>query len=224
MLDREQKPMLAKLVRELPDGDVVYEPKWDAFRCLAFREHDDVDLRSRHGRALGRYFPELRARSPRCRRSGSCSTAWCSCSSTAASTSPRSWRGCIPPSRGCASSRAARDGRYEGGARAMLKVKHERSADCVVARVRPTPEGDVAALLLGLYDAGARLEHIGVASSFGRAARAQMAVDLAPLTVPLEGHPGHPARFARWRPDREPRSCLLEQLEPLAAPAQVLGA
>ncbi|MDP8968162.1 MAG: ATP-dependent DNA ligase, partial [Actinomycetota bacterium] len=58
-LDREQKPMLAKLVHELPQGEFVYEPKWDGFRCLAFREGDDVDLRSRHGRPLGRYFPEL---------------------------------------------------------------------------------------------------------------------------------------------------------------------
>lgn len=59
MLALEQKPMLAKLVRELPEGDVLYERKGEGFRCLAFREHDDVDLRSRHGRPLGRYLPEL---------------------------------------------------------------------------------------------------------------------------------------------------------------------
>src|SRR4051794_18781903 len=53
--------MLAKLVRELPDGDFIYEPKWDGFRCLAFGEGGAVDLRSRHGRPLGRYFPELTA-------------------------------------------------------------------------------------------------------------------------------------------------------------------
>src|SRR5947207_10358981 len=58
---RTQRPMLARLVRELPQGPVAYEPKWDGFRCLAFRDRDEVDLRSRHGRPLGRYFPELNA-------------------------------------------------------------------------------------------------------------------------------------------------------------------
>src|SRR4051794_34680406 len=53
--------MLARLVRDLPDGELAYEPKWDGFRCLAFRERDDVDLRSRHSRPLARYFPELAA-------------------------------------------------------------------------------------------------------------------------------------------------------------------
>ncbi len=52
--------MLAKLVRELPRGDdLTYEPKWDGFRCLVFRDGDTVDLRSRNGRPLARYFPEL---------------------------------------------------------------------------------------------------------------------------------------------------------------------
>jgi ATP-dependent DNA ligase len=54
------RPMLARLVRELPEEDgFVFEPKWDGFRCLAFRDHDDVDLRSRHDRPLSRYFPEV---------------------------------------------------------------------------------------------------------------------------------------------------------------------
>src|SRR3954469_1918864 len=52
-------PMLARLARELPLGDYVYEPKWDGFRCLAFRDGDDVDLRSRNDRPLARYFPEV---------------------------------------------------------------------------------------------------------------------------------------------------------------------
>src|SRR5947207_14719051 len=52
-------PMLARLARELPLDGYLYEPKWDGFRCLVFRDGDDVDLRSRHGRPLGRYFPEL---------------------------------------------------------------------------------------------------------------------------------------------------------------------
>lgn len=51
--------MLARLVRDLPVGAVTYEPKWDGFRCLAFVDEHDVDLRSRHDRPLARYFPEL---------------------------------------------------------------------------------------------------------------------------------------------------------------------
>src|SRR5215212_7044830 len=52
-------PMLARLVREVPIGELAYEPKWDGFRCLAFRDGDDIDLRSRHDRPLARYFPEV---------------------------------------------------------------------------------------------------------------------------------------------------------------------
>jgi ATP-dependent DNA ligase len=52
-------PMLGKLVRELPRGEYVYEPKWDGFRCLVFRAGDVVELRSRNDRPLARYFPEL---------------------------------------------------------------------------------------------------------------------------------------------------------------------
>src|SRR3712207_6542180 len=53
-------PMLAKLARGLPVGDgLVYEPKWDGFRCLAFVDGDAVDLRSRNDRPLSRYFPEV---------------------------------------------------------------------------------------------------------------------------------------------------------------------
>jgi ATP-dependent DNA ligase len=51
--------MLGRLVRSLPIGDFLYEPKWDGFRCIAFRDADRVELRSRHDRPLGRYFPEL---------------------------------------------------------------------------------------------------------------------------------------------------------------------
>jgi ATP-dependent DNA ligase len=53
------EPMLARLERELPRGDYLYEPKWDGFRCLVFRDGGDVDLRSRNDRPLARYFPEI---------------------------------------------------------------------------------------------------------------------------------------------------------------------
>ncbi len=70
-------PMEARLVEEPPVGkEWQYEPKWDGFRCLAFRDGAEVYLQSKSGQPLARYFPEmvdaLRARS---RRGGSCSTA-----------------------------------------------------------------------------------------------------------------------------------------------------
>src|ERR1700722_17185506 len=53
-------PMLAKRVGELPAGDTwVFEPKWDGFRALAFRDGDDILLQSRDQKSLNRYFPEL---------------------------------------------------------------------------------------------------------------------------------------------------------------------
>src|SRR5450432_1418422 len=55
------EPMLAKLTREMPSGaDLIYEPKWDGFRCIVFRDGDDLDLQSRNQKQLLRYFPELR--------------------------------------------------------------------------------------------------------------------------------------------------------------------
>jgi ATP-dependent DNA ligase len=55
------EPMLAKLMRDLPAaGDVIFEPKWDGFRCVVFRDGDDLDLQSRNSKPLLRYFPELR--------------------------------------------------------------------------------------------------------------------------------------------------------------------
>jgi len=84
-------------------------------------------------------------------------------------------------------------GAYEPGRRTMVKVKHVRSADCVVAGFRwyKTGKGSlVGSLLLGLYDDRGDLQHVGVTSAFTAAARAQLAVDLAPLREhALEGHP-----------------------------------
>ena len=350
MFDVTQKPMLARLVRELPEGDVLYEPKWDGFRCLAYRAGDAVDLRSRHGRPLARYFPEiaaalaaaaaparialdgellvlvdgrfdfpalmarlhpaasrvrelarqtpavfvafdllgvgdedLRDRAFRERRArlvevlGEAAAPLFVTPATADRAIAARW---LEQFRGGGLDGVVAkpcDGRYEPGARAMLKVKHERTADCVVAGVRGTgPPPQVSALLLGLYDEDDRLEHIGVASSFAKAAQARLARELAPLVVPLEGHPWehgfllaggatgrlkgaagrwepgmtmdwvplaptrvcevsytqidgrrlrHPAKLVRWRPDREPSSCRMDQLEPpFAEPGDMLSA
>jgi ATP-dependent DNA ligase len=85
------------------------------------------------------------------------------------------------------------DGIYEPGKRAMIKVKHARTADCVVAGFRWHKAGHgrlIGSLLLGLYDGKGALQHVGVTSSFSMATRAQLAIELAPLRErALEEHP-----------------------------------
>jgi len=157
------------------------------------------------------------------------------------------------------------------GRRSMLKIKHEHTAECVVAGFRlfadrPLP----SSLLLGLYDETGALQHVGIASAFTAARRHELLAVLRPLVVPLAGHPWesgfklaggptgrlpgaagrwspdemdqdwvpvapelvcevaydqvdnlrfrHPARFRRWRPDRDASTCTLDQLA--AAPAR----
>ena len=86
-----------------------------------------------------------------------------------------------------------RGGTYEPGKRAMLKIKHARTADCVVAGFRWHKNGTgtlVGSLLLGLYDDAGALHHVGVTSSFTMAKRAQLAQELAPLREDaLDAHP-----------------------------------
>jgi ATP-dependent DNA ligase len=112
----------------------------------------------------------------------------------------------------------------------MLKIKHARTADCVVAGFRWHKSGDdrIGSLLLGLYDSGGRLQHVGVTSAFTMAVRKQLAEELAPLRVnALDGHPwrewaGAMAEFSRmpggqsrwsqgkdlsWEPVRIERVC-----------------
>jgi ATP-dependent DNA ligase len=84
------------------------------------------------------------------------------------------------------------NGPYQPGKRAMIKVKHARTAECVVAGFRwhKTGKGAVGSLLLGLYDDRGRLQHVGVTSSFTMAMRKQLAAELAPLREnALESHP-----------------------------------
>jgi ATP-dependent DNA ligase len=90
-------------------------------------------------------------------------------------------------------------GVYEPGKRAMIKIKHVRTADCVVAGFRWHKSGrdKAGSLLLGLYDGEGRLHHVGVTSSFTMAARKQLVVELAPLREnALEGHPWR--EWAQW--------------------------
>jgi ATP-dependent DNA ligase len=256
--------MLAKLARELPVGDGwCYEPKWDGFRCIVFRDGDEVELGSRNERPLTRYFPEilehLRAALPdqavvdgelviatdqgldfdllsnrihpaasriamlaeqtpsafvafdliaegsddlreapfserRARLEAVVDGSGGSVHLTPLTSDPeiaRDWFARFEGAGldGVVAKRA--DEPYAEGKRTMQKVKHQRTADCVVAGYRRHKDGaGVGSLLLGLYDDGGDLHHVGVASSFAAPMRAQLAEEIAPLEDgALDDHP-----------------------------------
>ena len=107
------------------------------------------------------------------------------------------------------------DSPYQPGKRAMIKVKHARTADCVVAGFRWHKSGKdaVGSLLLGLYDDGGVLQHVGVTSSFTMAMRRQLAVELAPLRKnALEDHP--------WREWAEADASELDRMPGGAEPLE----
>jgi ATP-dependent DNA ligase len=85
------------------------------------------------------------------------------------------------------------DAPYRAGERTMIKVKHQRTADCVVAGFRWHKKGPgtlIGSLLLGLYDEDGTLHHVGVTSAFTDAVRKQLVTELAPLREnALQGHP-----------------------------------
>src|SRR5439155_606229 len=134
------RPMEARLVASLPtEPGWQFEPKWDGFRCLAFRSGNVVELRSKSGTALGRYFPEIVAILRWLDRAG----------------------GALD---GVVAKRV--DGPYLPGERAMVKIKHLRTADCVVGGFRYATDRDVVgSLLLGLYNDEGRLDHVGFTSA-----------------------------------------------------------
>jgi ATP-dependent DNA ligase len=333
--------MLARLRRDRPRDGFLYEPKWDGFRCLAFVDDRQVDLRSRNDKPLSRYFPELvgglsalpatrlvldgeivnagepdfdalmlrlhPAASRVERLARETPTAFVAFDLLALADEdlldrPFAQRRALlvealadirPPTRLTPATQnpqiAARwlesfagngidgvvakplDEPYQPGVRAVFKVKHERTADCVVAGFRSYVDGPlIASVLLGLYDDEGRLEHVGVASGFSAERRQELAEALLPRVVPLSEHPWkhgfrlaggaggrlagaagrwapqemerdwipvapalvcevaydqvdrgrfrHAARWRRWRPDRDPHSCTLDQLE-VAGPA-----
>ena len=238
------RPMLAKAVKGVPrEGGYSFEPKWDGFRCLVFRDGDEVELTSRNTKPLTRYFPEIvdaaREQLPeRCVLDGELFVAVGSrlefevlqerihpadsrvrklaeetpagyvafdllalgdepyadrpfaerraaleqalagadgpCYLTRTTTDPAEAEQWFEHFEG-----AGLDGviakplaaSYQPNARTMLKIKHERTADVVLAGYREhktsTPERPlIGSLLLGLYDADGELQHIGVSASF----------------------------------------------------------
>jgi ATP-dependent DNA ligase len=260
------EPMLAKLATALPEGDGwLFEPKWDGFRCIVFRDGAELFMQSRDLRPLDRYFPEvhdalLAQLPPQCAVDGevviagprgldfdSLQLRLHPAASRVAKLSreipasfiafdvlalgtddvrkrPQAERRALleralaavkdplyltPCSR---DRRVALDwfqrfegagldgvvckreeGTYQPGKRTMVKVKHVRTADCVVAGFRWHKNGHgelVGSLLLGLYDDRGQLHHTGVTSAFTMKVRQQLAQELAPLREDaLRDHP-----------------------------------
>ncbi|HZJ06566.1 MAG TPA: ATP-dependent DNA ligase [Nocardioidaceae bacterium] len=265
------QPMLAKSVKGIPDpakfeGGLSFEPKWDGFRCLVFRDGDEVDLRSRNTRELTRYFPEVvdaaRESLPeRCVVDGEIFVAIGerleferllerihpadSRVRLLAHQTPASLvvfdllaigdeslmqvpfaerraqletalENAKPPIHITQTTidvgeatrwfsqfeGAGLDGviakplasTYQPNTRTMFKVKHERTADVVIAGYRlhktSTPEKPLlGSLLLGLYDGRGTLQHIGVAASFTAKRRAELIEELKPLETTPDDHP-----------------------------------
>ena len=258
-------PMLAKRVEAIPEhGSWIFEPKWDGFRSIVFRDGDELLIQSRDGKPLNRYFPDLiepllKQLPERCVLDGeivivtqhgldfdvlqlrihpAASRVKLLAEQTPASivffdllcegdkdftTKPfaerrgrleKMLRKAKPPlhitpstsDRNTAADWFSRfegagldgvmakavDGAYEPDKRAMLKVKHERDCDCVVAGFRwhKTGEDAVGSLLLGLYDAHGALQHVGVCASFTMPKRKELVNFLAPYRRnALNDHP-----------------------------------
>jgi ATP-dependent DNA ligase len=265
--------MLAKAADGLPDGDGwLYEPKWDGFRAIVFRDGDEVFTQSRDLKPLDRYFPELadpfREHLPeRCVVDGevviategaldfqalllrihpaesrvrllasqmpASFVAWdlLALGDEDLRSTPQGERRArleqalakvAPPVHmtpattdrtmaadwfdrfegagldGVVAKRL--DGVYQPGKRAMLKIKHERTADCVVAGFRWHKNGPgthIGSLLLGLFDDAGTLHHVGITSSFSWDKRAALVKELEPLRKDaMVGHPW--AEWAEW--------------------------
>jgi ATP-dependent DNA ligase len=280
------EPMLAKLADEVPEGDGwLFEPKWDGFRTIVFRDGDEVYLQSRDLKPLDRYFPELvepvkrhlpersvvdgeiviagagglEFESLLLRIHPAASRVAMLARETPASLvvwdllalgdrdlreAPLAERraaleqamaGAEPPLHLTPVTRDRKvaldwfdrfegagldgvvakrlEGPYQPGARAMVKVKHQRTADCVVAGFRWHKNGPgtmIGSLLLGLYNDKGELQHVGICASFTTKRRHELVEELAPLREnALESHPwgawriepGHqrmPGATSRW--------------------------
>lgn len=255
-------PMLSTSVATIPNG-ACYEPKWDGFRSICFRDGDEVEFGSRNERPLTRYFPELVTAAsaelpPRCVvdgeiivvADGRLSFEVLQQRIHPADSRVRMLAGATPASfiafdllalgdrdftaetfevrraalvdalAGCGGSfhvtpattdsetalrwfdeleGAGFDGviakpltvPYLPGKRAMFKVKHHRTADCVVAGYRLHKSSDTAigSLLLGLYRKDGTLASVGVIGAFPMARRRELFAELQPLTTGFDDHP-----------------------------------
>ena len=322
-------PMEARPAKEIPTGDGwQYEPKWDGFRCLTFRDRDKIYLQSKTGQPLARYFPDVVANvaklspqqfildgelvipvggalsfdelqlrlHPAASRVQKLAVAHPAVyivfdllaedrksylklplrqrrkllEKFERSASLRRAKGIrlspITTDYGVASNWFAKTGRdldgiiakrldaaYASGERtATVKIKHLRTADCVVGGFRyATGKRVIGSLLLGLYGDDGLLHHIGFISGFKAAERRALTDKFERLRKPpgftgnAPGGPSrwstersgeweptspkvvveitydhftggrfrHGTRFLRWRPDKDPRQCTMEQVE-----------
>jgi ATP-dependent DNA ligase len=263
-------PMLAKAVKAIPDGPYSYEPKWDGFRSIIFRDGAEVEIGSRNERPMTRYFPELvreiTGQLPeRCvidgeivvpHRDGARLDFEALLQRIHPATSRVNLLADQTPARFVAfdllalgdtdymerpfaerravledalagvraplhitpatSDRALAgrwfaqfegagldgliakplDGGYEPDKRVMFKVKHERTADCVVAgyRTHKTSDEAIGSLLLGLYTGDDKLASVGVVGAFPMEKRRELFTEMQPLVTTFEGHPWNWAR------------------------------
>ncbi|MDQ2690392.1 MAG: ATP-dependent DNA ligase [Chloroflexota bacterium] len=262
------EPMLAKPTPAIPEGEGwIYEPKWDGFRAMVFRDGGEVYVQSRDLKPLNRYFPELEepllgvgpsdarfvldgevviarpdggldfdalllrihpaesrvrmlaAQSPasfvafdcladasddlrgrafadrRARLERLLADPPAAVRLTPSTTDPsvaQHWFDVFEGAGldGVIAKRA--DEPYAPGKRTMAKIKHQRTADCVVAGFRWHKNGPgtlVGSLLLGLWNAEGHLQHVGVTSSFTMAKRAELVDFLAPYRDGVQDHP-----------------------------------
>jgi ATP-dependent DNA ligase len=328
-LPRTYEPMEAKLVDALPTGgDWQYEPKWDGFRCLAFRDGDKIDLMSKAGKPLARYFPDLVETLSRVKaqrfvldgeivipHDGSLSfdelllrihparsrvlklaeespaslivfdllvdakgvslaketlverrqaleafvadnvpkeiAIRLSPATTSMTTVKKWFRSVGGGLDGVIAKRL--DVPYLTGTRdAMQKMKSMRTAECVIGGFRYASKGKVVgSLLLGLYDGGGLLHHVGFTSNIPNGEKPAITAKLEKLKKapgftgqapggpsrwstertgewePLDpqlvvevqydhfsgGRSRHGTSFLRWRPDKPPRRCTIDQVE-----------
>lgn len=335
-------PMEARAVDDIPEGEGwQYEPKWDGFRCIAFRDGDSIELQSKAGQPLTRYFPEIVAslaalkaerfvldgeiaipqgnklsfvallqrihpaasrirklaqETPGIyivfdlladakgnsllqealaeRRQGleafaakylkSSADVKLSPATTKFKEAEKWFRGVGGALDGIMAKQLNMP--YHSGERdAMVKIKCDRTADCVVGGFRYATKGEVVgSLLLGLYDDDGLLHHVGFTSSFKAAERKAITEKVEKL-IKEPGftgrRPGGPSRWStersgewcplasklvvevsydhfsgdrfrhgtklvRWRPDKAPRQCTMEQVRqaPSAASLRLLRA
>jgi ATP-dependent DNA ligase len=258
-------PMLAKAVDQIPAGEFSYEPKWDGFRSIVFRDADEVEIGSRNERPMTRYFPEvveaIKANLPeRCVIDGEIVVPdpargrlefetlqmrihpAASRVKMLSETTPAHFitfdllalgernlmrapfaerRRMLEESLADARSPihvtpattdhalaerwfdefegAGLDGvvakpldvTYQPDKRVMFKIKHVRTADCVVAgyRAHKADKLAIGSLLLGLFDAKGNLANVGVVGAFPMAQRRKLFDELQPLVTTFDQHP-----------------------------------
>jgi len=278
-------PMLAKAVDQIPHGPYSFEPKWDGFRSIIFRDSGEVEIGSRNERPMTRYFPELVAavlanlpercvidgeivlpdaegrrldfdallqrihpaasrvdllaastpahfiafdllalgdadltEQPFARRRAALEDALAAARSpihltpvTTDRDQAGSWFSQFEGAGLDGLIAKPADGIYEPDKRVMKKIKHERTADCVVAgyRVHKSGEDRIGSLLLGLYRDDGKLASVGVIGAFPMEKRIELFTEMQPLVTTFDQHPWN---WAEQQPaQRTPRAAMFSR-------------